>query len=55
MEIFKALECQDCGKVIRVLTEYENQQVSHDPYKYLGYCEECYKARYQGAWPNENE
>jgi len=44
-EITKILECEDCGRVLKTLTEYENQQVATNPYNYISYCDECKASR----------
>lgn len=51
----KSLECQGCGKVIKILTEYENQQVADNPYNFVGYCESCWKVYNFGTWKWEND
>lgn len=49
------LECQGCGKAIRVLTKYKEQQVSDKPYNFVGYCELCWKIYNMGTWKLEND
>lgn len=36
-----ALECQDCGNIVRKLTYAEAQQVAENPYNYVVYCGPC--------------
>ncbi len=33
-----SLDCQDCGTVVRWLTDAEAQQVARDPYAYIAFC-----------------
>ena len=33
------LDCQTCGKVLRVLSPAENQQVALNPQNFIVYCE----------------
>lgn len=37
----KTLDCQECGEVLRVLTNAEAQKVSYNPYDYVFYCHSC--------------
>lgn len=37
------LDCQICGKVLRVLTTAETQKVAANPYNYVVFCGECKK------------
>jgi hypothetical protein len=42
------LECQDCGVVIRRLTQAEAQCVADRPYDFIVYCRPCANARIGG-------
>lgn len=44
------LDCQDCGDVVRVLTDAEAQQVAHSPYNFVVYCTSCGAAREREGW-----
>jgi len=44
-EVIKTLECEGCGRVIKTLTEYENQQVANNPHNYIIDCDDCSKGR----------
>ena len=35
------LVCQDCGDVIRRLSDAEAQQVARNPYNFIVYCTPC--------------
>jgi hypothetical protein len=35
------LDCQDCGNVVRKLTDAEAQQVAAAPYNFIVYCGPC--------------
>jgi hypothetical protein len=35
------LECQDCGSVVRKLTQTEDQAVAANPYNFIVFCREC--------------
>ena len=35
------LDCQDCGMVLRKLTDAEAQQVAENPYNFTVYCATC--------------
>lgn len=35
------LDCQDCGNVVRRLTDAEAQQVADNPYNFVVYCASC--------------
>lgn len=39
------LDCQDCGSVVKVLSESERQEVADNPYNFIVYCRDCRKAR----------
>lgn len=39
------LECQDCGEVIRRLSDSEAQQVAGAPYNFVRYCRSCAEDR----------
>lgn len=43
----QTLDCQDCGDVVRVLTDAEAQAVARNPYNFVVYCPACGKAREQ--------
>lgn len=34
------LDCQACGKIMRVLSPEEAQKVAENPYRYVVYCNE---------------
>lgn len=35
------LECQNCGEVVRRLSEEEAQRVAANPYNFIVYCAGC--------------
>ncbi len=35
------LECQDCGEVVRVLSQAERARVAARPYDFIVYCAGC--------------
>jgi hypothetical protein len=35
------LDCQDCGAVVKKLTDAEAQKVADNPYNYVVYCVSC--------------
>lgn len=35
------LECQDCGDVVRELSDAEAQRVADSPYDFIVYCHSC--------------
>lgn len=35
------LECQDCGRFLRYLSNAEEQKVAANPYNYIIYCGPC--------------
>lgn len=37
------LDCQDCGRILHVLSPAEAQKVANDPYGYVLYCRTCAK------------
>ncbi len=37
----EVLECQQCGDVIRELSDAEAQKVADNPYNYIIYCKLC--------------
>ena len=44
-EVTKVLECEDCGRIIKTLTEYENQRMADKPYDFISYCDPCKASR----------
>jgi uncharacterized protein with PIN domain len=38
------LDCQDCGTVLRNLSDEEAQAVATNPYNFICYCRNCRKA-----------
>lgn len=46
------LECQDCGEVLRELTDALAQQVALRPYDHVAYCAECRRLR-RLTWDGE--
>ena len=41
------LDCQDCGSVVKVLSEKERQEVADNPYNFIVYCLDCRKRRFE--------
>lgn len=39
------LDCEDCGRVLRVLQPHEAQIVAEQPYRFVVWCEPCGTAR----------
>jgi hypothetical protein len=37
----ETLDCQQCGEVVRELSNYEAQQVARAPYNFVVYCRWC--------------
>ena len=37
------IDCQDCGVVLRKLTDAQAQQVAANPYNFIAYCNTCQK------------
>ena len=44
------MDCQDCGKVLRVLAPEEAQKVAAQPYNYVLLCAACRADRQINAW-----
>jgi len=51
------LDCQDCGGIVRKLSDAEAQEVAANPYNFVVYCPVCrrirqreYEQRHAGAW-----
>lgn len=51
------LDCQDCGDVVRKLTDAEQQEVADRPYDFVVYCRTCrvirqreYEQRHAGGF-----
>lgn len=43
------LDCQDCGDVVRKLTDAEAHEVAREPYNFVVYCGPCRVARQREA------
>jgi hypothetical protein len=41
----ETLDCQDCGAILRVLSDAEASQVAANPYNYIVYCNSCLRDR----------
>jgi hypothetical protein len=39
------LDCQDCGDVVRKLTDSEALEVAREPYNFIVYCWSCKRDR----------
>lgn len=37
----ETLDCEQCGNVIKELSDVEAQKVAKDPYNYIVYCQKC--------------
>lgn len=37
------IDCQNCGDVLRILSNEERQEVSYNPYNYIFFCKSCKK------------
>jgi uncharacterized protein with PIN domain len=35
------LDCQDCGAILKRLTNAEAQQVADNPYNFIAFCRSC--------------
>ena len=42
------LECQDCGRELKELSDAEAQKVAANPYNYVVYCNTCLPYHLEG-------